>query len=177
MESLETNLERKILPIFLLLIALFSTIDIVEDLDEGVLLVHIVWEICTILLCVSAGVYHWIASAQRARLTQQTLLLNLKDARADAARFQLEAAAYLSGLGQAIDTQFGDWGLSAAEKEVALLLLKGFSHKEIANLRSTSEGTVRQQSASVYAKASIEGRAQLSAFFLEDLLLPSSRVA
>jgi DNA-binding NarL/FixJ family response regulator len=50
------------------------------------------------------------------------------------------------------------------------LLLKGLSHKEIANLRSTSEATIRQQAASIYQKSSLSGRAALSAFFLEDLL-------
>jgi hypothetical protein len=56
-----------------------------------------------------------------------------------------------------------------------LLLLKGFSHKEIARLRHTSTTTIRQQAASIYQKANLSGRAALSAFFLEDLLLPHQR--
>jgi DNA-binding NarL/FixJ family response regulator len=55
---------------------------------------------------------------------------------------------------------------------VALLLLKGLAHKEIADARETSERTVRQQSLAIYRKAGLSGRAELSAFFLEDLLLP-----
>ncbi|HEX6010849.1 MAG TPA: hypothetical protein VFY87_03400 [Geminicoccaceae bacterium] len=58
------------------------------------------------------------------------------------------------------------------EQEVGLLLLKGFSHKEIARLRNATESTIRQQAASIYQKANLNGRASLSAFFLEDLLLP-----
>ena len=78
----------------------------------------------------------------------------------------------LKGLSAAIDAQFERWGLTAAEREVALLLLKGLSHKEIAVVREASVLTVRQQARSVYAKANLSGRAALSAFFLEDLLLP-----
>jgi DNA-binding NarL/FixJ family response regulator len=60
-------------------------------------------------------------------------------------------------------------------KEVEEHLLKGFSHKEIARVRHTSTTTIRQQAASIYQKANLSGRAALSAFFLEDLLLPHQR--
>ncbi|MBW2281204.1 MAG: response regulator transcription factor [Deltaproteobacteria bacterium] len=78
----------------------------------------------------------------------------------------------LKGLGDAIDAQFGRWKLTPAEREVALLMLKGLSHKEISAARESSERTVRQQARAIYAKANLSGRAALSAFFLEDLLLP-----
>ena len=63
--------------------------------------------------------------------------------------------------------------LTPAEREVGLLLLKGLSHKEAADVRNTSETTIRQQALAVYRKAGLRNRADLSAFFLEDLLLPS----
>jgi DNA-binding CsgD family transcriptional regulator len=47
--------------------------------------------------------------------------------------------------------------------------------KEIADARGTAERTARQQALAVYRKAGLGGRAELSAFFLEDLLLPSSK--
>jgi DNA-binding NarL/FixJ family response regulator len=62
--------------------------------------------------------------------------------------------------------------LTAAEREVGLLLLKGLSHKEVAAARGTSETTIRQQALAVYRKAGLRNRSDLSAFFLEDLLLP-----
>ncbi|MFC1362947.1 MAG: response regulator transcription factor, partial [gamma proteobacterium symbiont of Ctena orbiculata] len=46
------------------------------------------------------------------------------------------------------------------------------SYKEIAVMRDVSEKTVRQQAHAIYRKAKLSGRAALSAFFLEDLLLP-----
>jgi DNA-binding NarL/FixJ family response regulator len=53
-----------------------------------------------------------------------------------------------------------------------LLQLKGLRHKAIAELRQTSERTVRQQALAVYRKSGLGGRTDLAAFFLEDLLLP-----
>ena len=53
-----------------------------------------------------------------------------------------------------------------------MLLLKGLGHKEAAALLERSERTVRQHAVSVYRKSGLSGRAELSAFFLEDLLLP-----
>jgi DNA-binding NarL/FixJ family response regulator len=46
------------------------------------------------------------------------------------------------------------------------------SHKEVAVVREASVLTIRQQARSVYTKSNLSGRAALSAFFLEDLLLP-----
>ena len=77
-------------------------------------------------------------------------------------------------LAAAIDKQFGRWQLTAAEREIGLLLLKGLSHREVAELRQTSEATVRQQALALYRKAGLRSRSDLSAFFLEDLLAPGA---
>lgn len=69
-----------------------------------------------------------------------------------------------------IDAHFDRWVLTPAERDVALLLLKGFDNEGIAGLRGTAKGTVRAQSAAIYAKAGVDGRAQLISIFLEELL-------
>lgn len=104
---------------------------------------------------------------------------DLIDSRREAAEAHVEANQWrtrtrelLEGLGRQIDDQLRLWDLTRAEREVALFMLKGFSHREIADQLSKSERTVRQQAAMVYEKSGLDGRAQLSAFFLEDLLLP-----
>jgi DNA-binding NarL/FixJ family response regulator len=114
-----------------------------------------------------------------ARRRSERLDVELAEARAevtrwaeDAQRWNQEAHQVLQGLGAAIDRQFNRWSLTPAEREVALLQLKGLRHKEIAELRSTSERTVRQQALAVYRKSGLSGRSDLAAFFLEDLLLP-----
>lgn len=53
---------------------------------------------------------------------------------------------------------------------MALFALKGLSVGEIADLRGTSEGTVRAQTASVYRKAGVLGRSQLIAIFLDEMV-------
>ncbi|OAP41207.1 LuxR family transcriptional regulator [Sinorhizobium glycinis] len=88
------------------------------------------------------------------------------------AQWRADLADHFQELGAAIQRQFAAWGCTQAEQEVGLLLLKGFSHKEIARIRGASEATIRQQATSVYHKAELSGRAALSAYFLEELLLP-----
>lgn len=72
-----------------------------------------------------------------------------------------------------IQLHFEKWGLTKAECEIGILILRGYSLREIAEQRGTSETTTRQQALSLYKKASLEGRHQLSAFFIEHLLSAS----
>lgn len=108
--------------------------------------------------------------AARAQATQ--LAHDLERSHAEAERWRSEARDLLAGLGALIDRQLVRWGLTAAEKEVALLLLKGLSHREVAAARGVGEATVRQQAATIYKKAGVAGRHDLSAFFQEELLAP-----
>ncbi|WP_350334249.1 helix-turn-helix transcriptional regulator [Coralliovum pocilloporae] len=68
--------------------------------------------------------------------------------------------------------QFDVWQLTESEQNVVIMLLKGLSFQEIAQLRNTREKTVRQQASSVYRKAGVTGRNELAAWFFEDLLDP-----
>jgi DNA-binding NarL/FixJ family response regulator len=69
-----------------------------------------------------------------------------------------------------IESFFDAWELTAAEREVALLLLKGFDNEAIATMRGRAAGTIRAQCASIYAKAEVDGRSQLMSVFVEELL-------
>jgi len=99
---------------------------------------------------------------------------DLVEALVEAEQWKKESSELIQGLGVAIEHQFERWSLTKAEAEVGLFLLKGLSHKEIAAIRQTSERTVREQSRALYRKSALSGRSSLSAFFLEDLLLPHS---
>ena len=68
------------------------------------------------------------------------------------------------------DARFAEWGLTSAERDVALFTLKGLSISEIADLRGTSVGTVKAQSNAIYKKADVSSRTQLVALFVEDLV-------
>lgn len=67
-------------------------------------------------------------------------------------------------------SHFQQWHLTKTESEVACLILLGLSLREIAGMRGTSETTTRQQALSLYKKAGFEGRHQLAAHFLENLM-------
>ncbi len=69
-----------------------------------------------------------------------------------------------------LEQRFGEWGLTPAERDVALFSIKGLSTGEIAALRATSEGTVKAQSNAIYRKAGVSGRPQLLSLFLEELM-------
>jgi DNA-binding CsgD family transcriptional regulator len=153
------------------LIAILVGVDVAADFGMGASWEHIVLEIALTLLAIGAGMIilrHSLAARRRARI----LALNLGVAEAEAERWRREADSALRGLGIAMDQQFDRWGLSGAEREVALLLLKGLALKEIAQVRKTGGGTVRQQALAVYEKAGFAGRAEMSAFFLKGLFLP-----
>lgn len=69
-----------------------------------------------------------------------------------------------------LEERFRDWGLTPAERDVALFAIKGLSTAEIATLRATSEGTVKAQTNAIYRKAGVSGRPQLLSLFIEDLM-------
>lgn len=160
------------------LVAALAALDLAADLREGTTLRHALVE-GAIALAGTVGLV-WLLvrfAAQRrrvreARATVEGLAADLARSRAEAAAWKSEAGELLAGLGVLIDRQFDSWGLSPAERDVALLLLKGLSHKEIATARGVSEATVRQQATALYRKAGVSGRHDLAAFFLEDLLAP-----
>jgi putative tricarboxylic transport membrane protein len=120
------------------------------------------------LLLIAFLAWRWVRSLERERV----LAHDLDAAREDARRRSAQADDLLKGLGEQIDRQFESWRLTSAEREVAALMLKGLRHKEIASVRGTSERTVRQQALTIYKKAGLDGRTDLAAYFLEDLLQP-----
>ena len=159
-------------------VAVLAAIDIQADLREGTAFAHVTAEGGVLLLALLGSVFmtrRLVLTMRHARAVQKEALAlagELEVTRAEASRWKSEARDLVRGLAEAIDQQFDRWCLTAAEKEVALLLLKGLSHKEIAAVRSVTEATARQQARAVYKKSGLSGRHDLAAFFLEDLMLP-----
>lgn len=147
--------------IFVLMVA-----DLAVDFREGSGLAHVLAE-ALVLLCAGLGLWVLLAryGSQRQALAQ---------AQEDSAHWRSQHQSLIAGLGQAISTQFDAWELTTAEAEIAILVLKGLSLREIGALRGTSERTVREQARAVYRKSGLAGRTELAAFFLEDLLLPDA---
>ena len=156
-------------------IAVLIGVDLAADSQTGVARGHVALEGLVMVFAVVGVIALWREFLTARGLALQ-LSVDLEVARTLAARYRADAREALQGLGEAIDSQFDRWQLTAAEREVGLLMLKGLSHREVAGIRQTSEATVRQQALMVYRKSGLANRAELSAFFLEDLLLPRTSV-
>lgn len=129
-----------------------ATMDVMENPDG-----HSLLEL-PVALALGIGVVLGLREWRRARAVQ---------ARQDAA-LALAAGAFA----QIVAAHFADWGLTRAERDVAMLALKGLDVAEIAAMRGAAQGTVRAQLARIYAKAEVSGRAQFAALFVEDLMQP-----
>ena len=88
------------------------------------------------------------------------------DLRRAEARLDRASSAFIDLL----NARFDEWGLTVAERDVALFAIKGLTVQDIARLRETSEGTVKAQTAAIYRKAEVSGRPQLLSLFIEDLM-------
>ncbi|MFN2375966.1 MAG: response regulator transcription factor [Candidatus Binatia bacterium] len=159
-------------------VAALAGFDLLGDLKQGIDAGHALAE--GLVVAVGLTGFGWMLlrlqrlARQASRLGEaaRELAADLAASRLEAERWRRDTGDLIAGLGAAIDRQLLRWELTAAEQEVALLLLKGLSHKEIAGMRGTGEATVRQQSRAIYRKAGLAGRHDLAAFFLEDLLDP-----
>lgn len=164
---------RLLLLVIVLVMITGGTIDIILDAPTSWWSLHVVYELFLIACGLVGAVWLWLGWF-RAERVNRTLQRSLQARQEERDAWRASAQRALEGLGSAMDRQFQAWGLTGAEREVALLLLKGRSHKEIARDTARSERTVRQHAVAVYQKADLGGRAELAAFFLEDLMLPGA---
>jgi len=158
------------------LIAVSIVVDLICDIRANRPAEHMAGMIIGTVLSLACLAMMW-RLVRASRSQARALEMALDASRADVVAWRSKAAGTLQGLGALIDRQFDAWALSPAEREVGILLLKGLSLKDIAVTRETTERTARQQALAVYHKAGLAGRAELSAFFLEDLLLPQAAAA
>ncbi len=162
--------ETLLISIFFVCIISLVTGDIVDDLNHGSSLSHAINEIIIVLLNILCFSYLWLRYFSTKKENQE-IKFSLVKVQSDLEDYKKETQHLLKGLSEKIDLQMTKWSLSKSEKEVALLLLKGLSTKEIATVRQTSENTIKQQCNSIYQKSNLSGRMELSAFFLEDLFI------
>ena len=86
------------------------------------------------------------------------------------ARVEEQLRAASGAFGDLLEEHFNDWGLTDAEREVAIMAIKGLSMAEIAAVRETADGTVKAQCNRIYKKAGVSGRQQLLSLFVEELM-------
>lgn len=164
---------RGILVVVLAAIMVGGTVDLILDRPEQWLSFHVIFETMMIAGAAVLATTLWLGW-WRAEQSARALRRSLEERKAERDAWRDSAEQALEGLGVAINEKFDEWGLTPAEREVALQLLKGYTHKGIARRTDRSHQTVRQHAAAVYRKADLAGRAELSAFFLEGLMLPEA---
>lgn len=169
---------KRIATLLVLAATLFGTLVVIDTVkaDEPFNFAAFAFDLFekgVLALAVVATAYVALESRQMRR-DRADLLNDLARARAEGDRWRATARAHVDGLSRAIGDQFDAWGLTPGEADIAVLMLKGLSHKEIARVRDTGEATVRQQAAAIYRKSRLSSRAELAAFFLEDLLAPEA---
>jgi len=69
-----------------------------------------------------------------------------------------------------LNDQFAEWRLTPTEQNIAILVIKGFSNQEIAQLRGTTESTVKSQISAIFRKSGVTNRQQLVTWVVEDLI-------
>ncbi|MGV7221273.1 MAG: helix-turn-helix transcriptional regulator [Nitrospinales bacterium] len=153
------------------LIVILVGMDLVTDYLSGGSGLHIILE--GMLLVASGSFFLFgINRLSHAKLEIKDLKVDVENLVYEKEKWKGETQQLLEGLSIKIEKQFTHWKLSPAEMDVGFLLLKGFSLKEISDLRNTKVKTVQQQSQAIYYKTGLASRSELSAFFLEDLLPP-----
>lgn len=155
----------------LLIVAVGGIVDLISDDLESWRSAHALFELMLIATSLTFVVYLW-RGWRRASRSLVATRRTLAERNAERNAWRQTARAALEGLGTVIAAQFEGWGLTPTEREIALGLLKGLSHKQIAQLAGRSERTIRQHAVAVYGKSGLTGRAELAAFFLEGLMLP-----
>lgn len=155
--------------LILALVGIANLYDFAIDLSHGTSVSHLVFEALVIVM--SLSVIIWLMLHMR---SQNRALEQIKKEIADEKKRKKHAGGEgqetRDQLREIISRQFQHWQLTRGEQEVALLLLKGLSFKEIAAVRETHEKTVRQQASAIYKKANVNGRHAFSAWFIEDFL-------
>lgn len=84
---------------------------------------------------------------------------------------QSESLSFLRGeMDSFVQVKFGEWGLTSAERDIAMYMLKGLSIAEIAKARSTAEGTVKAQTSNIFRKTGVASRIELMSLFMDEFL-------
>jgi DNA-binding NarL/FixJ family response regulator len=155
----------------LALIMVLNLADVITDINLGVPTWHIIEE-SMITLAAGLTMGYLIIEMRSGARQLEKLAHTLSRADEQIANITQEMRSARHQYSELIHRQFDTWNLTTSEQQVAMLLLKGLSFKEIAAVRDTREKTVRQQASTIYAKSGVDGRHAFAAWFLEDFLEP-----
>jgi len=161
-----------LLILYFLVVILFSGSEVIEEfanLEKDGSSWHSVGEILMILVSLAGLIYLFLLIVKQGR-DKKGVDVELKQANQQLETFNTRLQNVKKEFFSVIQLQFKEWKLTPSEQEVAHLLLKGLSFKEISEIRKTKEKTVRHQATGIYTKSGVCGRNEFAAWFFEDLL-------
>lgn len=164
----------KVVIVMLLTITLMAALDVASDIKHSVAWAHILLEVSLIFTSILAVVVCTYWFYEITQTSWKEAKKKFKFSEAEASYWRDENKQLIQGLAIKIQNQFNSWQLTKSEIDIGFFLLKGFSFLEIAQFRAVSERTVREQASNIYHKAGFAGRAEFTAYFLEDLLAPNA---
>lgn len=85
-------------------------------------------------------------------------------------RAQTQLSALKVDFDEYVRNQFAKWELTVAEKDVALLPLRGLNTSDVAELRSVSVGTIKVQAHNIFGKSGVSSRVEFMALFMDEFI-------
>ena len=86
------------------------------------------------------------------------------------AHLQRQVRVASGALRDVMEEFFENWNLSTSERDVATFAMRGYTNPQIADLRGTSEATIKTQINAIFRKADVSSRSQLLGLLLDALL-------
>ena len=167
----EKSARQTVIVVFVLFVFGSSAVEIANEFMHGETLAtmgdDVLWFVVSAVLL---GVFVFERRSQQRELG--ALREQINRGRGKLSQLDSRSPELASQYRAVMQKQFDAWGLTASEQDVVILMLKGLSFREIAEIRETQEKTVRQQASGLYQKAGVTGRHELAAWFFEDLLDP-----
>lgn len=167
MSHIELNKKSSQFLISILLILLtFISYDTYVDYESDAGKVHILFEVILLVTLFASLIFVLRKYIHRNFINEQRLQnLNLKhhELKENLAKYKQDIHSYLQ-------ISFTSWRLTKSEKDIALLLFKGCTGREISEIRKTNYQTVRSQISGIYRKANVKNHNQFMAILMEDLI-------
>ena len=146
------------------------TFDVVEGLPMKAMIFDLSLEGSILILVLISTNYIWRRFTHVSD-SKNALHIDLEKTKDLASMWEKKSKQFIIEFQKHLLVKFEQWKLSKSEREIAILLLKGKTSKDIASERFTSERTIRNQCRSLYEKAGLSGKNELSAYFLNELIL------
>lgn len=175
MPNVTSNILQEKMTLTFLQIAVFLmvcadvTFDILEGLPMKAMVFDLFFEGIILIFVLISTNYIW-RKFSLVHETTTALHEDLEKTKILVSHWEKRSLEFIKEFQEHLFKKLSEWNLTKSEKEITLLLLKGLSSKEIASSRFTSERTIRNQCRSIYQKANVSNKSELSAFFLNELL-------